>query len=206
MIRIVLSLCLVAATAFGQYKLESAGAPPSELSAAIRDALQKDGAKVAGPDGVVCEIWFRAKAPEGGNNEQNVSFTQIAHGALVGAIRFPGQGTDRRGQPIKPGVYTMRLSFYPVDGAHQGIAPTRDFVLLSQASGDTNLNALPAYAELVKVSTKVSGTTHPANLNVWKPESAPSGPELKQEGEDWVLYTSMGNLPVAIILVGVYSH
>ncbi len=201
----LLLLCVAAATAFGQYKLEPAGAPPSEVSPGIRAALETDGAKITGPNGVVCEVWFRSKAPvDGSNSEQNVSFTNIPQGALMSVIRFPVAGKDRRGQAIKPGVYTLRLSFYPVNGDHQGVSQTRDFLLMSPAATDTDLSATPDFKQLVAMSTKASGTAHPAVLNVWKADSA--GPAaLKQEGDDWVLHQTMGDIPVALIVVGTYS-
>ncbi len=201
--KMLLSFCMAAACAFGQYKLESAGAPPSELAPEIRGALQKDGARISGAKGVVCEVWFRASVPSAANSEQNVTFSDIAHGTLVGAVRFPTEGKDRRGQPLKPGVYTMRLSFFPVDGAHQGVAPTRDFVLLTPAAADSDLNATPSYKELVAMSIKASGTPHPAVLNVWKPDSKEPA-AVKQEGEDWVLYSTLGDKPIAMIVVGTF--
>ena len=201
---LVLLTSLAATAAFGQYKLESAGAPPAELSPAIRDALEKDGHKVVGPNGVYAEIWLRAQPPKGANGESTVSFTDIPHGALMGAIRFPGKGTDRRGQAIAPVLYTLRLSFYPADGAHQGIAATRDFLLMTPATADQDLNAAPDYKHLIEMSKKASGTNHPAVLNAWKADSA--GPvSLKQEGEDWVLNATVGNEPIALIVVGTYA-
>jgi hypothetical protein len=201
--KLVSCVCLVAVTAFAQYRMEPAGAPPAEVAPAIREALQKEGARIAGPQGVVCEVWLRTSAPKAPNSQQNVSFADIPHGALLGVIRFPVQGADRRGQPLKPGVYTMRLSFYPVDGAHQGIAPTRDFLLLVPAAGDTDLNAAPNFQQLVEMSRKASGTQHPASLNVWRPDE--TGPAaLKQEGEDWVLYSTIGDRPIALIVVGTF--
>jgi hypothetical protein len=202
--KLLLLLGAVTVCAFGQYKLESAGAPPSEVSPAIRDALQKDGAKITGPNGAFCEVWLRTSVPSAANPEQNASFTNIAPGTLMGVIRFPGKGADRRGQTIQPGVYTLRLSFYPVDGAHQGVAPTRDFLLMVPAAGDTDLKSTPGYDQLVNMSRKASGTQHPAVLNTWKADA--SGPAaLKQEGEDWVLYGSIGDNPIAIIVVGAYQ-
>lgn len=203
--KLLFSLCVASACAFGQYKLESACAPPSEVSQAIRDALQKDGAKITGASGAFCELWLRSSAPGGSNTEQSVSFSNIAHGALVGVLRFPGKGADRRGQPVPAGVYTLRLSFYPVDGAHQGVAPTRDFLVLSPAASDTDLNAKPDFNQLMDMSRKASGTRHPAVLNTWKPDSAEAAPALKQEGEDWVLYGTIGDRPIAIIVVGAYQ-
>ena len=203
--KLLLSVCLVGVCAFGQYKAESAGAPPSDLAAPIKDLLQKDGAKITGPNGAVAEIWLRTSVPNGANSEQNASFTDIPHGTLVGVVRYASKGADRRGQPIQPGVYTLRISFYPVDGAHQGVAPTRDFLVLSPAATDTDPNAKPTFAQLMDMSRKASGTRHPSVLNAWKPDSAEAAPTVKQEGEDWVFYTKLGDRPIAIIVVGAYQ-
>ncbi len=203
--RLAVCLALTVAAAFGQYKLESAGAPPAEVSPAIKDALQKDGMKISGANGAVCEIWYRTAVPSAPNNEQTVAFTNIAQGTLLGVVRFPGKGTDRRGQTLKPGVYTMRLSFYPVDGAHQGVSATRDFVLLTPVASDTDLNATPDYKTLVGMSLKASGTPHPAVLNIWKADSPQPAASLKQEGEDWVFYSNIGDRPAALIVVGTFA-
>ena len=202
--KLLLSFSLFTVCGFGQYKIESAGVPPSDLLPSVRDALQRDGARVVGPKGLVCEVWFRTSVPATPNGEQNVSFTDIAQGALLGVIRFSSKATDRRGQSLQPGVYTLRLGFYPVDGAHQGVAPSRDFLVLSRAIEDTDLSATPKFDQLMDMSRKASGTRHPAVLNTWKPDSA-EATSLKQEGEDWVLYTKIGDRPIAVILVGTYQ-
>ena len=202
--RLLFTLSLTAVCAFAQYKLESAGAPPSEVAPGIRAALQKDGAKITGANGTVCEVGLRTQVPTAANSEQTVSFTDIAQGTLIGVIRFPVKGTDRRGQAIQPGVYTLRLSFYPADGAHQGVSQTRDFLLLSPAASDTDPAATPAFEQLVAMSKKASGVPHPAVLNCWKPD-APGPAALKQEGADWVLYNSIGDRPIAVIVVGTYQ-
>lgn len=202
-----LSVFLLPATAaFGQYKLEAAGAPPPELSPAVREALQKDGAKIVAPNGsVFCEAWFRTAAPKGAKStEQGVSLAGIPHGALLGVIRFPARGQDRRGQPIKPGVYTLRYSLFPTDGNHQGVAAQRDFLLLVPAAADTDLNSTPAYKEVVQMSSKASGTAHPAILSLWNNEAG-APPGLVQEGEDWVLYTKIGDISVGVLLAGVFQ-
>lgn len=204
--KVVVCACVAAVAAMAQYKLERAGAPPTELAPGVREALQKEGVRVVAPDGeAYCEIWLRAKAPKGPKTaELNVSFTEIPHGSLLGAIRFPAQGLDRRGQGIRPGVYTLRLSFYPVDGAHQGVAFVRDFLKIIPAADDSDVNATPTYDEVVAMSNRASGTSHPAILSVWKPEKRPARPRLEQEGEDWVLEATMGEEAIAILVVGVY--
>ena len=48
---------MAAGLAFPQYKLESAGPPPSGLPAAIAGTLQKDGSKVVAGNGTAfCEL------------------------------------------------------------------------------------------------------------------------------------------------------
>ncbi|HWR51449.1 MAG TPA: hypothetical protein VN428_10100 [Bryobacteraceae bacterium] len=203
--RSALVLCLAAlSAAAADYSLDKAGAPPPEVAPAIRETLATDGSKIVGPKGVVAEIWWRKELPAGKNSESNVSLSDVTHGTLMGVVRFPEKALDRRGQVVPPGLYTMRLSFFPVDGAHQGVAPTRDFVLLTPAADDKDPNTTPDYHQLVTMSKKVTGTNHPAILNLWKADAA--GPDaLKQEGEDWVLYSTVGGKPVALIVVGVHA-
>jgi len=205
--KVMLCACLAATTALAQYVLEKAGAPPSEVAPAIREALNPEGARVVAPNGKpFCEVWLLRKVPSGPKTtEENVSLPTIPHGALVGVLRFPGQGADRRGQVIKPGVYTLRFAYYPVDGAHQGVAPQRDFLKLIPAAKDTDLKATNSYEQLVKMSNEASGTSHPAVLSIWKHEGAPGPPSVQREGEDWVLHLTLGDQYVAILVVGVYQ-
>ncbi len=202
--RLLICVLLAAASAFSQYKLDTAGPAPSELAPAIRAALQNDGVKIVAANGsVVCEVWLRTAAPSGPPaTELGVTLKTIPHGALLGAIRFPGPGTDRRGLSIKPGVYTLRLSFFPADGNHQGIAPQRDFLLLSLAAEDTDLNAAPSFADLAKMSAKASGTNHPASLSVWRAEASQAAGFVKDGDTDWVLYAKIGDVPIGLILIG----
>ena len=132
-----LSLLLTAAAGWGQYKTEPAGAPPSELNASVVGLLNKEGIKVSDGSKVVAEIWFRSSLPGGGKAEDSKSFSDVPNGALFGAIRFPIDWNDRRGQKVKAGVYTLRYSLFPQNGDHQGAAPQRDFLLLLKPSDDT---------------------------------------------------------------------
>ena len=205
MFKWLLSLTL-AASAFGQYKAEPTGAPPSELNPAVAATLQKEGTKIVGPNGAVAEIWFRSTAPQGSKtSETAVTFTNVPHGSLMGAIRFPTAGTDRRGQSIKPGVYTMRFSMFPQNGDHQGVEPQRDFLLLVPTAADADPAATYQFKPLTTMSMKASGTPHPAVFSIWKADSG-FEPGLSQLGEDWVLQTKVGDLPLAMIVIGVTTH
>src|SRR6266404_5424159 len=106
---------LASSTVFAQYKSEPAGAPPAELAPAISQALEQQGTRITGSSGVFCEVWFSTSLPAGPkSSEESVTLPTIPHGTLLGAIRFPAQGADRRGQTIKPGVYTLRYSLQPL--------------------------------------------------------------------------------------------
>jgi hypothetical protein len=195
---------MTAGIAFPQYKLESAGPPPSDLPTPISGTLQKDGSKVVAGNGTVfCEIWFRTAVASGPKtSEDGVALPTIPQGALIGALRFPGRGADRRGQNIKSGIYTLRYSLHPVNGDHQGVAPQRDFLLLVPAADDPGPDAKPGFDDLVKLSRKASGTPHPAVLSLSSSSNA-KFPELKKEGDnDWAIHAKIGDTAVELIVVG----
>lgn len=196
----ILAFALFAQTlVFGQYKLDKAGASP-----AAADLVAKEGAKIVDAGGkVVCEIWLRSPIPTGAKSEeQAVSLPEVAHGTFMGIIRFPAKYSDRKGQQIQPGTYTLRYSYYPPNGNHQGAAPQRDFLLLTPIAVDQDFAAKPSFDKLMEMSRKASGTPHPSVFSFWKEEES-FEPGLKLLGEhDWVLYTNMGGIKLGIILVG----
>jgi hypothetical protein len=195
-----------ASTLFGQ-TTEPAGPPPSEVDPAIAATLQKDGIRVKEGDKIAAEIWFRASVPPGAKTaEDNVTLTTVPHSTLMGVMRFPQGGSDRRGQVIKAGVYTMRLSFFPQNGDHQGVAPQRDFFLLLNASEDKDPKASMAFEPLTKLSMKASGTAHPLVFSVWKVESGFKAGIAKEGEHDWVLQTKIGDQPIAMIVIGKSEH
>lgn len=201
--RLVLSLLLFSCAALAQYKSEPAGAPPADVAPAISQALQQQGTKIVAGDGTVfCEIWFRTSLPSGPKPSDETITLAIPQGALVGVIRFPGQAADRRGQVIKPGVYTLRYSLMPVNGDHQGAAPQRDFVAMTPAAADKDPNATPDFDALMAMSRKASGTPHPAVLSLWGAGASDPLGFAKQGENDWVLTLKLGATPVSIVLIG----
>lgn len=141
--------------------------------------------------------------PTGPNTgESSVTLPTIPPGALLGLLRFAGKGSDRRGQTIAPGVYTLRYGNYPVNGNHQGVAPQRDFLLLVPAALDKSTAAVSNFDALMDLSRKASGAPHPAVLSFWKAD-ADDKPGFEKQGEkDWVLTTNLGDTKVSIILIG----
>lgn len=197
-------LFLAAASLQAQYKAEPAAAIPGSVPAALAGVLDKQGTKITGANGqVVAELWFRAAPPAAApQKEDSVTWTGIAHGTLIGVAHFPARFADRRGNPINPGVYTLRFSYYPVNGDHQGVAPQRDFLVLSKVEDDGDPNTTPAFDPLMALSKKAAGSPHPLVFSMWK-EDAAFKPGFEKMGEnDWVLQVKVAGVQVAIILVG----
>lgn len=146
-------------------------AAPKELAAEVRQTLADAGYRVSGPDGKpVCDVWFRVEVPLIDEFQEQVDLVYpIQPGTLVGVVRFAGDGSDYRGQAVKPGVYTLRYAHQPQDGNHIGTAVYRDFVMLAPASEDKSAASIEQ-DDVAKLSTKVSRTTHPAIMSLLPPQ------------------------------------
>jgi hypothetical protein len=188
------------ALACAQYKLEPISEAAPGLPAPYASVIDTKGYRVTGPSGVWCEVWFRKTIPTTAKPADTAILFPVAQGTLLGVLRFPKNGADRRDQIIKPGLYTMRYSNYPVDGAHQGVAPQRDFALLTPVANDADPSAMPAFDKLVEMS-KTSGTAHAAVFSLQPPVG--STPSLAKSGDtDWVLSVKAGDLTLGMIVVG----
>ncbi len=134
------------------------------------------------------------------NSGDSIALPTIPVGTLLGVIKLETKGEDRRGQQLQPGVYTMRYVLMPTNGDHIGAAPQRDFGALIPAADDKDATASPDLETVIKMSTKASGTAHPAVLSL---SSGSGSASFTKEGDhDWTLNTKIGDLPVAIILLG----
>lgn len=198
-----LTAAVLAASIYGQdYKMETGGAPP-EAVGALKSAVESKSIRVLDAAGkVYCELWMRSTpAPAGKSTEENITMPEVIPGTFFGVIQFATATTDRRGQPIKPGFYTIRYSIFPITGDHQGVAPQRDFFIVSKLADDADAGTALKFDALMAMSRKASGTTHPLVLSIWKPDTFAAG--FTKEGEhDWILQTKVGALPMAIILIG----
>ena len=195
---------LVAFSALAQdYKLEPVATAAPGLSPAYGPVIQTEGFRVNGASGAWCEVWPAKSLPVGAKPDDAAISFGVAQGTLLGVIRFPGKGADRRGQVIPAGVYSLRYSLFPVDGSHTGVAPQRDFALLTPLAADPDPAAKPAFDDLVKMSGKASGTPHPAVLSLETPPTGATAPSVVKEGEhDWTLTLKAGDLTFSIIVVG----
>ncbi|MBM3815024.1 MAG: hypothetical protein FJW20_25675 [Acidimicrobiia bacterium] len=201
---LLLLLPLLSVSVFAEYKIEPAGPPPTEVAPAISALLSKTGHKILTTSGqLYCEIWFVAQPPAGHtSSEVDLMWKTAPPGSVIGALKFHAEGHDRRGQIIKPGVYTLRFSMFPINGDHQGVAPNRDFLVIIPAAGDQDPKPVPVFDALMKMSRPASGTPHPAVLSMWIVESD-FQPGLSQLGEsDWVINHPLGNIKLALIIIG----
>lgn len=185
-------------------------AVPAELSAAVRETLAGEALRVAGPNGTMCEIWLRKVVPVQAHpvQELGINYGQLAEGTLVGAVRFAAEVKDYRRQRVKPGTYTLRYALIPVDGNHQGVAPNRDFLLISPAATDADA-ALISRDALLNLSRKASGTSHPSAWSLPAvEEQPPTLPAMvhREDGGLWVLQfraqTQAGAVVMALVVVG----
>ena len=202
MMKHYLLLFFAALTASAQeYKLEPIAAAAPDLPAAYAAEIAAQGYRVVGPAGPWCEVWFRKTIPTGAKPSDPAVALPIAQGTLIGVIRFPKAAADRRGQQLKPGVYTLRYSNFPTDGAHQGVAPQRDFALASPIAADPDPKSSPDFDKLVAQS-KQSGAAHAVVFSL-EPPSGNTFPAVTKEGEhDIVLNAKVGDLPIGIIVAG----
>jgi len=200
----IFTLVLAATAAFAQYKMQSAGDPPADAAAPVLAALNKAGSKIVDEKGsTVVELWLRSTMPTGPNTgETAVTLPTIPPGALLGVLRFPAKGSDRRGQTIAAGTYTLRYGDYPINGNHQGVAPQRDFLILVPAALDKSADPIADFDALMELSRKSAQSAHPAVLSFWKADSDQKPGFEKQGEKDWVLSAKLGDTLVSIILIG----
>lgn len=134
--------------------------PPEEIAAPLRGLLDERGARVTAGETTIDFWWVKSLPAEGGGS---FSWSSVAEGTFVGAVKVTGKHSDIRGRIIREGVYTLRIGMQPQNGDHLGVSPFREFLLISPAAHDTDPK--PAGHEgtidLAKATIKSS---HPA---VW---------------------------------------
>jgi hypothetical protein len=169
--------------------------PPSELHESVRAVLDDKGIQLLDDKGKsICELWFRKSLPVKASAEQlktGLTYRDLEESTVFGAVRFDEQSRDYRKQRIKPGLYTLRLGFQPVDGDHMGTAPYPEFLLLLPSKLDQNLRSMET-KELQETSAKAIGRSHPGVLLLYPNDKPGASPALVDKGMDtWVLNFGM---------------
>jgi hypothetical protein len=186
---------------------------PAELGDSVRVLLQPDATVVMRGDNRL-EFWWVKSLPLDTAPEGRPSWSNLADGALVGAVKLTAPMTDARGLPMKPGVYTLRFALQPQDGDHMGVSPHREFLLVAPAAEDPS--AAPAgFKGAVAMAKKTLGKSHPATLSLTPTTEEPAGAILTTDEGHKAMTVSVpathqdkpaGALAFAVTLVGQYEH
>jgi hypothetical protein len=216
----ILLVSLVAATAAGQeFKIEKveAAAPTDGVGAEIAALIAPTGFKlVKGESRTVCEIWPCQEWPIAADAKTSGEVLYpLTPGQLIGLVRYPRKATDFRDQEIASGIYTLRYGQQPVDGAHVGTSPTRDFFVVIPVEKDQTAAVLD-YKTLVAGGKETSGTSHPAILSLQRPGESTEALAVRQDAEhEWTILRFTGktkagdavkDLAIEAVLVGVAAE
>jgi hypothetical protein len=187
--------------------------PAGEIAPEIASRLQPTSvAVVKGDSRPTCEVWLAKEWPIAADAKTGGDILYpLTAGELFGAIRFPRKASDFRDQDIPAGIYVLRYAQQPVDGAHVGTSPTRDFLALLPAAKDRDAKTLD-YKTLVNISKETTGTAHPAILSLQKGQGEGAEPSVHEDADhEWVLLHVVGkmkqgdavkDLPIDIVVVG----
>ena len=187
-------LSLVLAQAADLSGVKHSDPAPSGLAAPVAEKLAAGGVR-ATANGATITFWFVADLP-------GTSWSDVAEGTLIGAIKLDADGRDIRGRVVKAGVYTLRYGIQPVTDDHFGVSPFRNFLLLSPAAVDTD-PAPHDHDATVQLSAQTLGGKHPAVLSIDPPaaKDAPLSVYTTDLGHK-SLIVEVGKLKFGIVLIG----
>jgi hypothetical protein len=189
---VVVAVCVLLLTGAADEKtLSSVDKAPDGLAPSIASLVNPTGFRVQSAEGPVCDVWLLKSVAlkPGFKQTLNVKYP-FQTGELVGVLRVSDkvEFSDFRGQPVKPGVYTLRYGQQPQDGNHIGTSDVYDFLVALPAATDTDPKLFLPPDRLHKASSKSVGTNHPAILSLLAVESPIAAATLtKEENDRWVL-------------------
>ncbi len=188
-----LMLCAATASADPAIKVEKAAAP-KDLPEPLQKLLGDQVVRFSDDKGTLkAEIWFRKEVPGKATAAQianGLTYQEIPQTTLLGVVQVHDEMGDYKKHKIKPGMYTMRLAYQPMDGDHMGTAPYAEFVILVPVKIDPGEPTLEP-EKLHKLGTRSSNTGHPG---VWllfpvaKKDLGKPPVLLKKDGGHWVLF------------------
>ena len=165
-VAVVFSTALVAAQA--PTVTSAPVALPPELAAPVAAVLAPEVVTVTAGTAKLEFWWVKALAVKAGAPAP--TWSDVADGTLVGALRLTSDWTDIRGYTVRPGVYTLRFALQPQNGDHMGISPNREFLLPGPAAADASVEPI-GYEGAVVLATKTSRRAHPSAISIDPPAS-----------------------------------
>src|SRR5262245_41491288 len=213
-VAVLASAALAAGQEYKVARLESAP-PAAALAPEVAALLAPSGYAVLQGERAVCEIWLCKEWPIAADAKTSGEIQYpLTPGQVFGALRFPRKSSDFRDQEIPAGVYVLRYAQQPVDGAHVGTFPTRDFCALLPAAKDRSAQVLD-YKTLVATSKEATGTAHPAIRPLLKPAAGEAPAIHSDEEKMWTMVRLVGktkqgemlkDLPVELVVAGVAAE
>lgn len=195
---------------FAAARAEKLGPFTGEASDSVKSFLSDVGYRVFLPNTLAaCDIWLAKEVSgkkETAGDKSGANYPQFQESQFLGVITFPrGGGIDFRGQPIRPGSYTMRYELLPNDGNHLGAAPNPDMVLLIPIADDPDPAVQFDFGKMVELSAKAARTAHPAAFEMMPAGSGETS--VTQTDDGWIVFHSSINkegkpLPIAIVVKG----
>ncbi len=206
----VVLFCLSVAPAFGaDPKLEKGVPLPDGVPDALKSELSATGFRVINESGApYVEVWLaKSLAGEAKPAGGDVAYPGLPDGVFLGVWRFVANGSDYRGQTVKPGLFTMRYALMPADGNHMGAFPYRDFVLLVPIGADVTPATALKWDSVVALSKKSAGTNHPAVFPMVPAEGGGDAALVKDDQGHYLVKAPVatkagGNVTIQVVVIG----
>ena len=195
---------LAASAVLAAPKVETTGpCTESAVPDAVKQVLAAKGYRVMLDDGSTASLWPAAQIQTGSKAREDATYG-LAPSTFIGVIVLAKNTRDCRGNMIPAGAYNLRYELQPNDGAHLGVTPTPDFLLLVPAAADANPAQTYSFEQLVALSKQVTGKNHPSPMNL-VPADVTQFPSVITDGEEHtILYlkvqTQSGELPLGLVV------
>lgn len=157
-----IAIVLLSGIALAQQKVERIALPTRGLPEAILHDVEEKGYRLTLDHGWIADFWPTEQLLETEKTVAGALYPKIEPSAFVGIIVLHQDMPDYRGQTIRAGAYTLRYELLPQDGNHLGVSPNPDFLLAIPANDDPNPVQPWVLKHVVAMSSKSTGTNHPA--------------------------------------------
>jgi len=153
----------------------------------VKKAVEDKGYHVALDGGWSADFWFVRALATSSASAAGALYPDLANGQFVGVVTFSKGASDFRGQAIPSGTYSLRYQYIPQDANHMGVSPNPDFLLAIPIAADTTPAEALSIKRLVALSTKSTGTAHPAVFAL-----APAGnpASVSKDDQGFVVFTA----------------